>query len=302
MARQLTLFMESMLEHAANMVKRFYERYSPDRFYVFFSAGKDSAAVLAAVAYAGDSIARHAVVVYNELAGNTHPLNVEQAYRVLERLGWSDVVRVESPPYHNIKLAVVRGARAVHIHAMSRYREDFWRSVERWGIPVMLKNGMRWCLGEFKAKHWYHLPQLGTVRYSLVGVKVADSGHRRRIWSGARDAVKVVDIRAHRVREVQHSPILYMTDDMVWQLLREAGIDRDLRSYEMCGDSVNCVFCPFRRRDKQLRVARCTAETAPWILERARRALETSRSRGDSLTARKAQEWLEIIRLATSGQ
>ena len=306
---QRTLFGERFLDIAASYVKRFVERFDPRRLYVFFSGGKDSAAALAAVAYAGDSVVKRTVVVYNELVGNTHPWNVEQAYRVLRRLGFGEPVVVESPPYERIPVAVLGGARVLHIRARSRMREDFWGAVMRWGIPVLRpsgKFGRRWCYNEFKEKHWRVLPpERGNKRFVVVGVKATDSHWRRTRWLAnnpeAREWVRVFEWRGggRRVVDYAVSPILRLTTEQVWQLLGEAGLRGELRTYEACGDSLNCVFCPLRSLEKQRRVLECVAGSGEGraIIARALEALMgLERAKPDSLTRRKAEEWLGLLR------
>lgn len=286
---------ERLVDIAADVVRRFVDRYDPPKIYLFVSGGKDSAAAAAALAYAGDSIVKRTVVVYNELAGNTHPWNVMQTYGLLESLGFEAPCKITSPPYVAVKTAVLKGCKTIHIVAHNRYGEDFWRSVERWGIPVQLASGRRWCYNEFKQKHWDELPAVNGKRYIIVGVKATDSHWRRKRWSNATGNVREFRVRRLGVTDIALSPLLWLSNNHVWQLLKEVGIR--LETYEHCGDSLNCVFCPFRSKDKQRRIVRCLWGIAEdddiKILLRALRALR--RAKQGSLTQAKAREWIELI-------
>lgn len=315
-----TLTGERLLDIAAGKVREFVARHEPWRLYVFFSAGKDSTAALAAVAYAGGSVVRRTVVVYNELVGNTAPPNVEQAYRILESLGFENIVVVESPPFKRITETVAIRDRerpyVLHIRARNRHGEDFWSSVERWGIPVQRpqrqegKGGWykRWCYLEFKERHWRALPPEAKgrqlVRYIVVGVKAADSWIRRARWlrdnPAAQHWEKVFTWRSGstEITDIALSPILRFTTEQVWWLLEEAGLDRLLETYNVYGDSLNCLLCPFRGAEKQRRVIMEAARTE-WgraMLMRAAETLERlTRAKPGTVTREKAREWLAMI-------
>ena len=295
-----TLTGERLVDVMAESVRRFVERLEPHRLYVFVSGGKDSAAAAAAVAYAGDSILRRAVVVYNEIVGNSHPWNVEQAYRVARSLGFEEPVVVES--LEGVAYAVYSGARSLHIRARDRRGRGFWGALLEWGVPVLTPGGrLRWCLHEFKVRWWLRLPaETGYRRYSIVGVKARDSRLRLSRWSGAVGSTRIVRWRlgSATITEYMHSPVLHMTDEQVWQALREAGIDRHMRTYELCGDSLNCTFCPLRDAKRQRRIVECVAQTPEGraILAEAKTALERlTRTHTETVTGRKAREWLEAI-------
>ena len=297
MASQKTLFGERLLDITSDIVRDFVKRYDPPRIYVFFSGGKDSAASLASVVYAGDSVVKRVHVVYNTLVGNTHSINVEQSRKILESLGFTEFETIDSPPYVRVTAAIHRGVRVLHIRARSRHGEDFWQSVKRWGIPVKLASGHRWCYNEFKEKHWDRLPATNSYRYVVVGVKITDSHWRRKRWQGSINNVKAFRMKSRGVTSIQLSPILRLTSEQVWWLLEEAGLKQHLGSYEMCGDSLNCTFCPFRSTSKQLRVLRCALRigNGPEIARRAQQALQSLRTTKDTLTRRKANEWLQQI-------
>lgn len=316
--KQRTLFGERLLDIAAEKVKEFVRRHQPHRLYVFFSAGKDSTAALAATVYAGPEVLKRAIVVYNELVGNTAPENVQQAYRILEKLGLENIVTVESPPYQRVTSAVVTREKerpfVLHIRAHSRLHEDFWAAVERWGIPVLrggAAGGRRWCYQEFKEKHWRYLPpevkQGQLVRFVVVGVKAADSVWRRARWLTRNPTASLWERSftwkhgSTEITDIELSPILMFTTEQVWQLLEEAGLKSSLETYFVYGDSLNCIFCSFRSAEKQRMVVRMLAETEHGreMLRRVKEALERlTRAKPGTLSYEKAREWLAMIREA----
>ncbi len=296
-----TITGEKLLDIAANIVRQFFHKYKPIRPYLFVSGGKDSVAVAAAVAYAGDSIKNKVIVVYNELMGNTHPRNVEQTYRILESLGYEQPHRVRSPHYTNVRIAVLKGYKSIHIEAFNRHGGDFWHGVRTWGIPVKLAaSGTRWCYNEHKQKHWDALPHVNGKRYNIMGIKMADSKWRRIKWSNARDYAREITVRRKDIREIVFTPILRLTDNQVWLIIREAGLDKHLETYRQCGDSLNCVFCPFRRYEKQVNIIRCIGVDDP-IVRRAHETLHSMLEQTDQLTRLKAEEWLRAIEEAGRG-
>lgn len=302
-----TLTGESLIDIAAIKVKEFVRRYEPQRLYVFFSGGKDSAAVLAAVAYAGDSVVKRAIIVYNELVGNTHPLNVRQAYNIIQKLGFEEPTVVESPPYSRIAVEVFRGVKVLHIRARSR-RGDFWDAVEAWGLPVLRPGtGRRWCYNEFKEKHWRALPfELKNgkpSRFVVVGVKATDSHWRHARWVTLNPSSprweRVFEWRdgSRRITDYALSPILKLTTDQVWSILGEAGLGKELVTYRLCGDSLNCVFCPLRSPEKQRRIIECVLKMNEGveILQRAKTALLSLQRAKAPVTSKLREEWLKML-------
>jgi len=288
-----TLFGESILEILVNKVKWFVDTYKPDTIYMFFSGGKDSLATLLATIYSGNAVVRRLVIVFNEITGNTHPKNIKQVYRVLDKLGLPHPVVVESPPYIRIKAYVLRGDRTLHIAARNRHGEDFWSSMLRWGIPVKLKNGKRWCYNEFKEKHWRYLPYHVT-RYEIIGIKRSDSHFRLRAWQRAVGGVRTVT-KADGTKVVQFSPIIDLTDEQVWWAIKEAGLEHLLETYKLCGDSLNCMFCPLRNMGKQQRVVEWLAKNSPEALLKARQVLEKLAKDRGSVSSQIASKWLEMV-------
>ena len=308
---------ESLLERAAEAVRRFVEKYRPYRLYVFFSAGKDSTAALAATVYAGPEVVRRTVVVYNELVGNTAMINVETARRIAEKLGFENIVTVESPPYERITLAVWehKPPFMLHIRARARGGESFWEAVEKWGPPVLIsgeRGYKRWCYSEFKARHWERLPPerrgKELYRFMVVGVKATDSHWRYSRWvkEGKAGEEMVRRFRSETyfgsVIDVALSPILYMSTEEVWQLLREAGLHGELVAYEYYEDSLNCIICPLRPEEKQVRIIQELVRRGQ-ELEKLRRAYEAiSRLRvlreegKKTKTAQFARKWREMLK------
>ncbi len=238
---------KSLTDIIVERINWFIKTYGVRIPYVFFSGGKDSTAVLIG---ASKSIARERiVVVYIELLGNTHPINVKQAYNVVGEL-YKDIYVEVVTDKNMLKTVVLHHAYKnqlplfLHIRATDSLGGSFWEMVRRWGCPMPHFN--RLCFREFKDKWFRKLPQINGKIYNIVGVKASDSRIRRERWG--RTMVNVFG------NEIALSPIHDFTDDEVWAVIRENNIQ--LPSYKVYRDSMNCMFCPLRSFKKQQHIVK----------------------------------------------
>lgn len=230
-------------------IRSFLDNFRPRFVYVFFSAGKDSSAALAA---AVNCCPDRVVAVFNHIVGQTHFLNSQAAINVAKELGLEirrivprtpkelqEILFQEPPRPGELLYLVVRS---------SRYGLDYWSAVDKWGFPAPLerwRKGVRWCCAEYKKNWWKMLPPNGLyeakpARYGIVGIKRSDSHYRSRRW---KDFVHV--FYSGPPLDVQLAPLLDLEDGHVWLLLKQYGIyDNVHRQYEAMGHSPNCTLCP----------------------------------------------------------
>jgi len=235
-------YLGSLSKIVIDRIDWFVNKYGVSIPYVFFSGGKDSTAVLIGVSKS--SVADRVIIVYLEVTGNTHPLNVRQAYNVVGKLFDNVYSAIVNNGYVLKKLVLYHVKHNylplfLHIRATDSCGRDFWGMVREWGCPMSHYN--RLCFREFKDKWFRELPLIGGRRYNIVGIKASDSVARRRRWG--KNMVNVFG------NEVVLSPINDFTNDEVWLVLRENNIS--LPTYELYGDSLNCMFCPLRSLNKE---------------------------------------------------
>lgn len=283
-----------------NRIRNFIDEYRPKWIYVFFSAGKDSSAVLAAAAACCKD---RTVAVFNHIVGQTHSLNVTAALTVARRLGFA-IRRLAPRSPDELKLMLTREppqpGEMIYILARSyRFGLDYWTAVSRWGFPAPAERwgrGVRWCCSEFKEKWWHVLPANGVyhgkpAKYLVVGIKRSDSSYRRRKWSGT-----MVKVFMSSPIDVALAPLADLTDNDVWMLLKHYGIyDIVHRQYEIMGHSPNCVLCPLMGK----RALQRTVEQLPTTyLKRVLGVLAEVRGRygGSTFSGRRIDEWVRVIR------
>jgi len=210
-----------MVIHIEDPIKFLNDR----RFTVLWSGGKDSTAVLLWVL---DHV-RHEDwnILFIEITGNTHKLNIEYVYEVAKQLG--------------VFNKLVHGKR-----------EDleFFNYMRRYGIPII--RYARWCLSRFK--------QDVMVRYSyfiqVSGVRRTDSARRKHINL----------IEYYRMTNNIVVNVIYdWSKGGVLQYIREHGVDLN-PCYQLFGHSGNCMFCPYHRNEYIIKTLR-DPEWGPKIVE-----------------------------------
>jgi len=192
---------------------------------VLFSGGKDSTAALLRSLDLGLPISR---VIYVEVVGNTHRLNIDYVYWVSRRL--------------NVPL--------VHL----RTPIDFSEGLRRWGKPLTKRN--RWCMRmKIDTALKYIRMNLRPPVILVDGIKVKDSKHRAsylpKLIRGSEYYLVVGSRRIPIFRKTFNMfscCIIYdwSTDD-VWSYIRS--VDPDVYSrlkfiYDTLGNSGSCIKCP----------------------------------------------------------
>jgi len=191
-----------MVIHINDPVKFLNER----RFTVLWSGGKDSTAALLWIL---DHVKHDDWnILFIEVTGNTHPMNVQYVYETAKQLGVFNKL----------------------IHAR-RGDTDFFTIMRRKGIPII--GYSRWCLSEFK--HW------AIKRYSYLtqvsGIKRTDSYRRRNI--GLVEYFRMTD-------SITVNVIYDWSKERVLQYIKDHGVELN-PCYRICGHSGNCMFCPYHR-------------------------------------------------------
>jgi len=281
-------------------IRRFIDEYRPRFIYVFFSGGKDSAAVLAAAA---SCCKDRVVAVFNHIVGQTHALNVQAALGVARKLGLQ-IRRIvpKSPEHLSLELArqPPRPGELLYLVVRSyRLGLDYWSAVKHWGFPAPAERfgkGVRWCCSEFKEKWWRDLPSNGLyegkpAKYLLVGVKRSDSSYRRKKWKDS--MVRV--FRVSRGVDVALAPLADLSDADVWSLLRHYGVyDTVRKQYDVLGHSPNCLLCPLMNTEalrRSLTVLPCS------YLASLRKTLSELRGRYSegTFSFRVLGRWLSVL-------
>jgi len=286
-----------LFEKVVKRVRAFVEEHRPRFVYAFLSGGKDSTlATLAAL-----RATRNVIVVYTEIVGNTHQLNVELvrelAYehgmnvhwiyaRNRTRFRYEIDATIQQILDHNDMPALI------HIRAWgATHGDDFVSALARWGLP---RGYVRWCHHEFKGFWWSELPPTrGHRRLYVYGVRALESSHLCFLWL---DSNGVLEFDSRSGRDVALSPIYDFSTSEVHAVLRRLW-PRVLEHYDRYGDSLNCVFCPLRSLEKQRMLVEKLRDV-PWeefadalerwieekrpgpeLVERARKLIEVLSSR-----------------------
>jgi len=210
-----------MVIHVDDPVKFLNER----RFTVLWSGGKDSTASLLWVL---DHIKHEDWnILFIEVTGNTHPLNIEYVYSVAKQLGVFNKL----------------------IHA-KRTDLDFFEYMKRYGIPII--GYSRWCLSKFK--------QYVIERYSYFvqvgGIRRSDSARRKHI--GLIEYYRATD-------NISVNVIYDWAKDRVLRYIKEHGIEIN-PCYTLYGHSGNCMFCIYHNNTMILKTLR-DPEWGPKIIE-----------------------------------
>jgi len=283
-----------LIDKAIERVKRFVEGHRPRFIYALFSGGKDSTVSTLAALRA----ARNVIVIYTEVVGNTHQLNVELARRFAHENGMNVYVvdaRKRSSFRYWIR-ATIENALArndlpcmIHIRAYgSSHGDDYVAALERYGIPYGYR---RWCHHEFKAHWWSELPLTkGRNRHLVCGVRASESSHLDLRWL---DSEGVITFETSSGTDVALSPIYDFSDADIHAILRR-NYPKVLEHYAKYGDSLNCVFCPLRSLEKQRRIVERLRDV-PW--EAFAKAIERwlERKKPGEDIEKKARKIIEVL-------
>jgi len=195
------------------------------RFTVLWSGGKDSTAALLWVL---DNVKHDDWnILFVEVTGNTHPLNIQYVYETAKTLGVLNKL----------------------IHA-KRTDMDFFTAMKRWGIPII--GYSRWCLLAFKEEMF--------KRYSyfteVTGIRRTDSKRRSRIG--------LVEYY-RKTNNIAVNVIYNWSREKVLKYIRDHGVEIN-PCYQIYGHSGNCMYCPYHRYEYIVRTLR-DPEWGPKIIE-----------------------------------
>ena len=126
---------------------------------------------------------------------------------------------------------------------------------------------------QFKYKWWTELRAVKGIRPLIVGVKVSDSIGRQRRWKDVDPNMPVKTFDTPTGLELHLAPLVDLTSAEVATLLRQYNVV--LETYERYGDSLNCMFCPYRGKEK---VSRCVESMPTWFAKRLLSILRNLRS------------------------
>jgi len=183
--------------HISDPVKFLNER----KFTVLWSGGKDSTASLLWIL---DNIKHEDWnVLFIEVTGNTHRLNIEYVYGIARQLGIANKL----------------------IHAR-REDLDFFDALRRWGIPVI--GYSRWCLKEFKEK----VIERHSYFTQVSGIRRTDSARRKHVGL----------IEYYRMTGNIAVNVIYdWSKERVLQYTKEHGVEIN-PCYRIYGHSGNCLL------------------------------------------------------------
>jgi len=210
-----------MVIHVDDPVRFLNER----RFTVLWSGGKDSTAVLLWIL---DHVKHEDWnILFIEVTGNTHLLNIQYVYETAKRLGVFNKL----------------------IHAR---REDleFFDALRMWGIPII--GSGRWCFHQFKRK----IIESKTYFTQVSGVRRSDSVRRR--------GVQLVEY-FRMTNSIVVNIIYDWTKEQVLRYIKNYGVELN-PCYKIYGHSGNCMFCPYHRTEYIVKTLR-DPEWGPKIIE-----------------------------------
>src|SRR4030042_1502264 len=110
-----------------------------------------------------------------------------------------------------------------------RPEENFFACAENRGFPTRI---VRWCCEEFKESR----SPIGSTL--IMGVRWAESARRRKAWREV-----TMHIKTH---QVAISPILYWSDEHVWQYIRDNSLPY-CSLYDEGFKRLGCIGCPMAR-------------------------------------------------------
>jgi len=204
----------------------------PRSFVYLFSGGKDSALALLrtrdVVKDLASRLKARVYVVYIYITGNTHPLNT---YAALSVMFW------HKKHY---------GFQPVFLVNMDKIFQEY---VEKYGLQV---GPQRWCYIEFKNKMIARFER--TIPRPVVeidGMKPSDSKAREQKLKSEFEEV----VRKHNgFKYYSWHPLFSFNGDPLEELRKYPEFKPIVRLYEVYGDSLNCVLCPYRSRGRYQRI------------------------------------------------
>jgi len=230
------------------------------RSIVYLLSGKDSALALLLTrdivkAYAEESKAR-VYMVNIVIPGNTHPLNT---YAVGAVMLWHKHV------YH---------FNPVFLCAS----EVFQEGIIKWGLK---RGPRRWCFMRFKQRPLIEFERrLPRPTMYIDGMSPKDSAYRRNVVSAEIERIEATS----RASFYAWHPLfkLSITDEEKLSILRRHEEFKPIVTlYEVFGDSLNCLVCPYKPARKYMKYKQ--AETFEPIHDFSSLAL-------------KSEQWLKLIR------
>ncbi|RLE38413.1 hypothetical protein DRJ17_04140 [Candidatus Woesearchaeota archaeon] len=210
---------------------------------VNISGGKDSTFLLdLCLRYLGPK--NIDAIVYIEVPGNTHQLNVELVHKIIDY--YNNFFDVKEKFVH-----IKKPGCYCHEH---REIEDFWTYMQRHAeIPYCHK--ARWCmykmkfnyLGEFIEEMKWPKRKIVTI----AGIKLSDSKFRKSRYQEYVGKLMPGAIQSHEWVPYGYFaiPILEYTTSEIWSYLKIVvpELYNELkRVYDEYGDTLNCIFCPFK--------------------------------------------------------
>jgi len=207
------------------MIEKLYE-IKPKSIVYLFSGGKDSALALLKTR---DIVKRYVAklnvkvyIVHITITDNTHPLNVYAAASVMY--------------WHKQHY----GFEPVFL-ARDRLFQEY---VAKYGLQL---GPRRWCYLEFKAKLLLSFEsRLPRPVLEIDGMKRSDSKQRE---AKLENEIELVE-RSNGFRFYAWHPLIDYNGDPLEELRKYREFEPIVKLYEVFGDSMNCVVCPYKTRMK----------------------------------------------------
>jgi len=210
-------------------VDQLYE-IKPRSIVYLFSGGKDSSLALLKTRdvvkmYADENRAR-VYMVHITVTGNTHPLNVYASATVMywhkKHYGFEPVFLAQN--------------------------KVFQEYVAKYGLQI---GSQRWCYTEFKNKVISGFERkLPRPVVEIDGMKPSDSKHRSMMLNSE---WQFIERRHNGFRYWAWHPLFSFEDDPLEELKKHPEFQPVVLLYELYGDSLNCVICPYKSKQKYIR-------------------------------------------------
>jgi len=213
-------------------VKRRVREIRPRSVLYMYSAGKDSSLALLLtrdfVKELKEELGSEVYMLYVVIPGNTHPLNAFAAATVMEwhkrRYGFEPIYKCM--PY------------------------VFQEYAAKYGLQM---GKGRWCYTEFKNRIFREVEKaLPRPQLHIDGMSPRDSSIRREI---VKDVVEYVET-TNRTWYYAWHPLFDLdlnNEEKLELLRRHEEFKPVVRLYEVFGDSLNCVVCPYKEESKLTR-------------------------------------------------
>lgn len=269
-------YVESIVSRKEGLIREWLGRNGYPSYYVGFSGGKDSTAVLALAARA---YPEGLIGVFVHIPGQTVTDNVVAARGVARELGLSwETLRVGDPRELSESIDPSVGGVVYHVIVG---RRPYWELLRVKGSPAPPPRP-RWCCRYYKEEpmNWLPPSRSDGSRFIVTGVKRADSRARARRWADSCEHLFKPRVGPARL-DVTLAPLCDLNHADVWGILEYLGLYGIVRrQYEKWGRSPNCVLCPLASK-RQLE--RAVKQLPTGFLERYYVAL---RGHGGTLSSR----------------